>query len=134
MKLKHEFKVNQVWFSDKHPEKSFFIYQLYTPDVNEFHNANEESFYEIVLINKKLFNKIVEEHQEKHNVKDRSSTFPFCIFKEGQINSLKRYVKKWDCRLLCEEDFKTNTYDNGELVVVEDESDAIQEIWKKYSA
>lgn len=133
MKLKHDFKVNQVWVSEKRPEKSLFIYQLHSPDVNEYHDANEESFYAAVLINKKLFHKIVDEYQETHNVKDRSSTYPFCIFKEGQINSLKNFIKKWECKLLCEENFKTVSYDNDEIIAIENEGDAVDEIWQKYS-
>ena len=132
-KLKHNFKVNQVWVSQKYPERSFFIYQLNCPYVDEFQDSNEESFYESVLINKILFNKIVEEYQEKHNVKDRTTTYPFCIFKEGHINSLKRYVKQWECNLLCEEDFEIESYEGGELTTTKYENEAIKFIWNKYS-
>jgi len=132
VKLKHKFEVNQVWVSKEYPEKSFYIYQLYHPDYDDALLENEESFYLGVLINEKLFNRIVEEYQEKHNVKDRTVTNPFCIYKEGQINSLKRYINKYKCELACVEEFKTESYDDG-LIAVEDESTAISEIWKKYS-
>lgn len=133
MKLKHNFKVNQVWVSEEYPEKSFFIYQINHPDYDDAYCENESSFYEAVLINEKLFNKIVEDYQQKHNVKDRTVTYPYCIWKEGYINSLKTYVRKWKCKLLCTENFETESYEDGEFIVVKDERVAIDEIWKKYS-
>lgn len=132
-KLKHNFAVNQVWISKEYPEKSFYIYQLFHREYDDAVLENEESFYLAVLINEKLFNRKVEEYQETHNVKDRTSTYPFCIYKEGHINSLKRYVSKYNCELVCVEDFKTETYEGGELVAVEDENSAISKIWEKYS-
>lgn len=133
MRLKHNFAVNQVWVSKEYPEKSFYIYQLYHPDYDDALLENEESFYLGILINEKLFNRIVEEYQEKHNVKDRTVTNPFCIYKEGQINSLKRYISKYKCELVCVEEFEIEDYESGELIAVKDESVAISEIWKKYS-
>lgn len=133
MKLKHNFEVNQIWISDKHPEKSFYIYQINHPDHDDSELENEESFYEAVLINKKLFEQIVDDYQEKHNVKDRSVTYPFCMWKEGQINTLKQYVRKWNCKLSHKEEFKTTVYEGGESIVVEDEREAFKQIWSKFS-
>lgn len=133
MKLKHNFEVNQVWVSDNHPEKSFFIYQLYHPDYDDAAIENDSSFYIGTLINEKLFNKIVERYQEKHNVKDRSVTYPYCIFKEGTINSLKQFIRKWDCHLSLKENFETVSYDGGEFIVLKEEEKAIKEVWDKYS-
>lgn len=133
MKLKHNFEVNQVWISEKYPEKSFYIYQINHPDYDDAWLENENSFYEAVLINKKLFEQIVDEYQEKHNVKDRSVTYPYCMWKEGLINSLKQYVRKWECVLSHKEEFEITEYEGGEFVVVKDERKAFDVIWEKYS-
>lgn len=133
MKLKHNFEVNQVWISEKYPEKSFYIYQINHPDYDDALLENENSFYEAVLINKKLFSQIVDDYQEKHNVKDRTVTYPYCMWKEGCINSLKQYVRKWECKLSHKEEFEITIYEGGEFVVVEDEHKAFDVIWEKYS-
>lgn len=53
------------------------------------------------------------------------------------INSLKQYVRKYHCKLLCEEKFEVNNWDMGspedEFITVKDEVKVIDEIWKKYS-
>jgi len=133
LKLKHNFEVNQVWISEKYPEKSFYIYQINHPDYDDAWRENEDSFYEAVLINEKIFNQIVEEYQEKHNVKDRTVTYPYCIWKEGKINSLKQYIKKYECKLSHKENFKTVSIDGGDLIVVDDEETVVKEIWRKFS-
>lgn len=136
IKIKHPFKVNQVWVSNTYPEKSFFIYQLCCEDKPNATWCNDDSFILTVRINEKLFYEIVEKYQEKHNVKDRNSTYPFSIWGEFKINSLKQYVKKYDCKLLCKESFETCNFNIGspydDCIAVKNE-EVIDVIWKKYS-
>ncbi len=129
--------MNQVWVSEDYPERSFFIYQLWCKDYDDATTCNEDSFILTVRVNEKLFNQIVEEYQEKHNIRDRTTTYPFCIYGEFMINSLKQYVRKYRCKLLCEENFEVNNWDmdfpDDEFIAVKDEQKVFEEIWRKYS-
>lgn len=134
MKIKHPFAVNQVWVSESYPEKSFYIYQINCPDKECAYDCNWESYVESVIIDKALFDKRVEDYQRLHNVKDTTTTYPYCVYMENHINSLKQYIKRYECKLLCTENYSTNEYDHGNLIVVADEERATQAIWDKYSS
>lgn len=137
IKVKHPFEVNQVWISETHPENSFFIYQLYCEDQESVAWSNDNSFILTARINENLFYRIVEDYQEKHNVKDRTTTYPFSIWGEFKINSLKQYVRKYNCKLLCKENFEEQNHTTASpddyFITIKNENDAIAEIWKKYS-
>lgn len=84
-----------------------------------------------------MFYQIVEDYQKKHNVKDRTSTYPFSIWGEFKINSLKQYIRKYDCKLFCKENFEEQNNPTASLddyfMTIKNENDTITEIWKKYS-
>ena len=132
--MKNKFNINQVWVSKKNPNKSFYIYQMYFPEYRDSSELiNEESFILAVLINKTLFNKKVEDYQSTHKVKDTSSTYPYCIYKEWKISSFNDYVRKFDCELLCVEDFEEEIQHEACFHYLKDEEDSIRKIWLKYS-
>lgn len=110
---------------------------MWCKDYDDAATCNEDSFILTVRVNEKLFNKIVEEYQDKHNIKDRTTTYPFSIYGEFMINSLKQYVRKYHCKLLCEENFEVNNWNmdspDDEFITVKNEEKVIEEIWKKYS-
>lgn len=133
--MKNPFKVNQVWISVKYPEKSFFIYQIYfEKDVSAL-QCNNTSFILTVKTNEKLFYEIVKKYQEKHNIKDRTVTNPFCLFGEYKIKSLKQYINKNKCELLCEKKFGVNDWSDEfkTFVTIAEETQTFQKIWKEYS-
>ncbi len=84
-----------------------------------------------------MFYQIVEDYQKKHNVKDRTTTYPFSIWGEFKINSLKQHIRKYKCKLLCTENFEEQNHPTASpddyFITIKNESDAIAEICKKYS-
>lgn len=126
-----------MWVSEEHPERSFYIYQLWCKDFDDVATCNEDSFILTVRINEKLFNQIVEEYQEKRNIKDRTTTYPFSIYGEFKINSLKQYVRKYNCKLSCKENFEVNVWNmdspDDEFIVIKNERKVFDYIWEKYS-
>ena len=105
--------------------------------IKDFAWSNDNSFVLTVKINEKLFYKIVEDYQEKHHVKDRSTIYPFSIWGEFKINSLKQYIKKYNCKSLCRENFEEQNHTTASpedyFITLKNESEAIAEIWKKYN-